>query len=304
MVDKDGIERPEKLDDNILEIKNETRKVKFDDKYNYKVRNIFFRGWSWLIRALAIIFFNPFMVLKYNMWTFGVNNQKSLKHKPFIITCNHVHLFDDVSIGSNLFAGRKIYFTTLDRNIKRPWIGFWLRSLGGIPIPAHSLSGMKKFNEDIAEILRDGKPVLYNPEGSLWPCYREIRPYKRGAFSMAAKNNVPVLPLVIVFKRKKKRNGKFKYTINFAMCKPIYPDKTLPDEKSQSEKMMQQTYEVTKRVAKEWYEMQDCGFGDEKIHRKLTPGRNLTFIDDHWVITEDRKKNKNAKVLETYTSKN
>lgn len=43
MLDKDGIERPEKLDENILQIKNVKRKVRFDDKYNFRPRNIFFR---------------------------------------------------------------------------------------------------------------------------------------------------------------------------------------------------------------------------------------------------------------------
>lgn len=290
MIDKDGIERPDKLDDNILEVKNDKRKLKFDGKYNYKPRSIFFRMWAGFFRGLTICVFNPFMVLRFHMWTFGSDNGKALKGKPFIITCNHVHVFDDVSIGSNLFCWRKFYFTTLDRNIKRPMVGFFLRSLGGVPIPAHSLSGMKKFNEDISEILSKNKPVLYNPEGSLWPYYREIRPYKRGAFVTAVKNDVPVLPLAVLFKRKKKRNGKYRYYMYFAMCKPVYADKTLPDEKSQSEKLMQQVYETTKRVTREWYEIQDCGFGDEKVHRVLKPGKTLAFEDDQWIVLEDKKK--------------
>lgn len=292
MVDKDGIIRPEKLDDNIMVIKNETRKVKFDDTYSYKPRNIFFRTWAFVFRLIVIAFFNPFMVLNYKMWTFGGKNKKGLKNKSFIITCNHAHLFDDVSIGTNLFCWRKIYFTTLDRNIKRPMIGFFLRSLGGIPIPSSSISGMKKFNDDVSALIKKKKPILYNPEGSLWPYYREIRPYKRGAFSMAVKNDVPVLPLVILFKQWKKKNGKTKHRLYFAMCKPIEIDKTLPDEKSQSEKMMEQTVEVTTRVAREWYEMQDCGYGDEKIKRKLYPKKNLFFENDQWIVTDGKRSKK------------
>ncbi len=289
MVDKDGIERPDCLDGHIMEIKNETRKVKFDGDYDYKPRNIFFRMWAAFFRALAIMVFNPFMVLYYNMWTYGAKNRKLLKDKKCIITSNHCSYLDNLSIGTNLFCWRKIYFATLDRNIKRPMIGFFLRSLGGIPIPSNSISGMKKFNEDVSEIIQKGHPVLYNPEGSMWPLYREIRPFKRGAFAMAVKNDVPVLPLVVLFKRKKKKNGKFKYYLNFAMCQPIYPDNTIPDEKSRSEKMMQQTFEVTTRVAKEWYEIQDCGFGDEKYHRVLRPGKDLTFQQDKWIVLNEKK---------------
>ena len=289
MIDKDGINRPDKVDENVLEIKNTTRKVKFDDTYNFRPRNIFFRMWAAFFRGLAITFFNPFMVLNFKMRTFGGKNKNALKGKPFIMTCNHVHLFDDVSIGTNLFCWRKIYFTTLQQNIQRPMIGFFLRSLGGIPIPATSISGTRKFNQDLSDILKKNKPILYNPEGSLWPYYREIRPYKRGAFSMAVKNDVPVLPMVLLFKRKKKRNGKFKYRLYFAICSPIYADKSLPDEKSRSEKLMQQTYDVTKRVATEWYQIQDCGFGDEIISRKLRPGKDLFFEDDQWIVTERKR---------------
>jgi len=284
MIDKDGILRPDLTDMHVLEIKNETSKVCFDKKYSFRPRNIFFRAWSAFFRGLAIAVFNPVMVLKYRMYSFGNKNKKKLRGKPFIMTCNHVHMFDDLSIGSNVFCWRKIYFTTLDRNIKRPCIGFFLRSLGGIPIPGTSLSGMKKFNEDIAELLKKKKPVLYNPESALWPYYREVRPYKRGAFATAVKNNVPVLPLAVLFKRKKKRNGKFKYRMYFAICNPVEIDKTLPDERSQSEKLMKTVYETTCRVVKEWYEIQDCGFGDELVHQKLKPGRDLDFVDDKWIV--------------------
>lgn len=290
MIDKDGILRPDALDGHVMEIKNETREVVFDEHYSFRPRNIFFRTWSAIFRALAICVFNPYMVFDRHMTTFCSISKKELKKNAFVMTCNHVSYLDDLSIGTNLFAYRKIYFTTLDRNIRRPAIGFFLRSLGGIPIPAESLSGMKKFNEDVSTLLKKGKPVLYNPEGALWPNYREIRPFKRGAFTMAVKNDVPVLPIVMLFKAKKKKNGKLKYKYNFAICKPVYVDKSLPDERSRSQKLMDEVYETTKRVAKEWYEIQDCGFGDELNSRKLRPHKDLIFVDDHWIVKEHPNK--------------
>lgn len=284
MIDKDGILRPDSLDGHVMEIKNQTREVKFDETYSFRPRNIFFRAWAAFFRALAICVFNPYMVLKYHMVTFNGHSQRKLRKKAFIVTCNHVSYFDDLSIGTNLFAWRKIYFTTLDSNIRRPAIGFFLRSLGGIPIPAESLSGMKKFNEDVSTLLKKKKPVLYNPEGSLWPNYREIRPFKRGAFTMAVKNDVPVVPIVLLFKAKKKKNGKMSYKYNFAICNPVEIDKSLPDERSQSQKMMETVYETTKRVAEEFYAIQNCGFEGDENKPILKPGKDLTFKDDHWIV--------------------
>lgn len=286
MIDRDGIERPDSVDAHVMQIKNQTRTVKFDNTYDFRPRNVFFRMWAATFRALAISVFNPYMLFNRHMVTFGGENKKKMRHKPFIMTSNHVSYFDDLSIGTNLFAWRKIYFTTLDQNIRRPAIGFFLRSLGGIPIPVESISGMKKFNEDITYLLKKGKPVLYNPEGSLWPNYRDIRPFKRGAFTMAVKNDVPVLPIVLLFKRRKKRNNKYKYYFHFAICKPVEIDKSLPDEHSRSEKLMKTVYETTQRVAQEWYEIQNCGFDGDENKPVLKPGKELKFKDDKWIVTQ------------------
>ncbi len=293
MIDRDGFVRPDSASEHIMEIKNQNRKVKFDGNYPYKPRNIFFRAWAAFFRGLAICVFNPVMVLKYGLYAFGEDNRKFLRRKPFIMTVNHVSFLDDLAIGTNVFSWRKIYFTTLEQNIRRPAIGFFLRSLGGIPIPAQSIEGTKKFNEDISKILKSGKPVLYNPEGSLWPKYRGVRDFKRGAFSTAVKNDVPVLPIVALFKRKHLMNGKYSYKIYFAICKPVFFDKTL-DEHAASLKLKNQVYETTKRVAKQWYEIQDCGFGDEKVSRQLQPNKNLFFEDDQWIVRIDAHEAKRA----------
>lgn len=294
MIDKDGFERPDQANEHMLEMKHQTRRVKFDEKYSYRPRNIFFRAWAAFFRGLAICVFNPVMVIKNGMFAFGTENRKKMRGKGFVMTCNHVSMMDDVAIGSNIFCWRKMYYTTLEQNIRRPAVGFFLRSLGGIPIPTQSIAGTKKFNEDVSYLLNKNKPVLYNPEGSLWPKYREVRTFKRGAFVTAVKNDVPVLPIVALFKRRKKRNGKFKYKMYFAICKPVYADKELT-ERDASEKLRLQVQETTKRIAKEWYEIQDCGFGDEKISRQLQPNKNLFFEDDQWIVTINAHERKRSK---------
>lgn len=266
MIDRDGFERPDNFDDHMMEIKNTNRYVSFDGKYPFRPRNIFFRAWAAFFRAFAICFFNPFARLFYRIKINGKEKLKAFKGKGFIMTINHVHLMDDLCVGTNLFPLRKIYFTTLSLNIKRPMIGFWLRSLGGIPIPNESISGNRKFNEDITYLLKHNKPVLYNPEGSLWFNYREIRPFKRGAFVMAVRNDVPVIPIVLTFRRKLKRNKKFKYYITYTICDPAYHDKNL-SEKEASEKLMTQVHDLTAKTAEEFYKNNNCGFDDKDKKR-------------------------------------
>ena len=275
-------------------VKKGKRKVKFDETYPFYPRNIFFRIWAAIFRGAAICVFNPYMYFKRGLYRYGYNKIPKLDNKGFVMTCNHVHVLDDLSVGTNLFAWRKIYFTTLEQNVQRKMIGFYLRSLGGIPIPNSSLSGMKKFNEDISLILKKKKPVLFNPEASMWPFYREIRPFKRGAFQAAVKNDVPLLPIVALFKRKKRKNGKFKYNIVFAICDIMYPDHSIADERERSEKLKDDAYAICKRVAEEWYAIQDCGFEDEVGLPKLRK-RDLKFVDNHWILKDKAKKRYNLK---------
>ena len=260
MIDRDGIERPDKFDQHMRPITHDTRKIKFDDKYSYRPRNIFFRMWAGFFRALVICVLNPIFHFKYKMKVYGKKNMKKLRKKGFIIACNHCFLFDDLGIGVNVFPFRKVYFGALDRSMRRPLVGFYLRSLGGIPIPSSSLSGMKKFNEDVGYLLRKNKPVIIDPEGSLWPYYRDIRPFKRGAFSLAVKNDVPVLPMVLTFKRKQKKNGKFKYKVYYTACEPVYANSEILEERKRIEDVLNRTRQIMIDTADEFYKSQDCGF--------------------------------------------
>jgi len=263
MIDRDGIERPDNPSEHMLTIKNTNRKVKFDENYSFRPRNIFQRMWLRFFRRLAITVFHVHWDFAQSVKLRNKKNLMGLRKKGFVIVVNHVNLFDDVSVCSTIFHWRMVYFTTLEQNIRRPMIGFYLRSLGGIPIPVSSVSGMRKFESDVSELLKKGIPVIYNPETALWPYYREIRPFKRGAFSMAVKSDVPILPITITFKRKKKRNGKFKYKMFLNIGTLIERDKNLSDKEA-SEKLMNDTHEYMSKVAKEFYESEKCGFDDEK----------------------------------------
>lgn len=263
MIDQDGIERPDDADHHMKPLKKGKRRVKFDENYNYRIRNPFYRLWTAIYRVFAIIVIKPWMMLSNRIKVYNKKYIKQLRGKAFVCVVNHVEYKDVLCVGTNIFYWRKIYFTTLKENIERSVVGFFLRTLGGIPIPSESLSGMRKFEEDCSYLFRHKKPIVYNPEGSLWPKYRGLRPFKRGAFVAAVKNDVPVLPIAITFKRKKKRNGKYKYKLFYHLCEPIYVDHTLETEREKSDKLLKQSYDVMEKTITEFYKNNDCGFDDE-----------------------------------------
>lgn len=264
MIDKDGIERPDDPNAHMKPIRKGRRHVKFDEHYNYRIRNPFYRFWTAFFRQICITILNPWLYMSNRIKIYNRKHLKQLRKKAFVCVVNHVDVIDDLCVGANIFYWRKVYFTTIKENIKRSVVGFFLRTLGGIPIPTGSVSGMRKFEEDCSYLLQHGKSIIYNPEGSLWPHYRELRPFKRGAFLTAVKNEVPVLPIAVTFKRKKKLNGKYKYKLFYTLCEPIYVDDSLETEKEKSEKLLKQAHSVMEKTIKDFYNNNDCGFDEQK----------------------------------------
>ena len=87
----------------------------------------------------------------------------------------------------------------------------------------------EEFFEQINKALLDGKTVHMYPEASLWPYYKKLRPFKKGAFKMAVDTNCPIIPIVYTFEEP---TGIFelykkKKCIHAKVLEPVYPDNSL-----------------------------------------------------------------------------
>ena len=107
-----------------------------------------------------------------------------------------------------------------------------MRNCNTLPLSSNKAT-MKKFIKAVDKLLQKGQLILIYPEQSMWWNYRKPKPVKKGGFTFAAKNNVPVLPCFITMEDSEYKDSDGlpvqKYTINIA--KPIYPDKnkSLPE---------------------------------------------------------------------------
>ena len=113
---------------------------------------------------------------------------------------------------------------------------------------------MKKFVKSVDTLLQDGHFVLVYPEQSMWWNYRKPKPLKKGVFTFAVKNNVPILPCFITMEDSDvvDDDGFFvqEYTIHIAP--PIYPD----NQKSAKENihnMMQSNFAIWKEIYEDTY---------------------------------------------------
>ncbi len=170
----------------------------------------------------------------------GRKNIRSIKG-GIITVSNHIHNMDATMNALASFP-RRPFFITLKSNFEIPISGFLVRALGGVPIP-ETKTALRKFNKDIEEALDKGKIIHYYPEAALWPYYHKLRPFKNGAFRLAVRKNVPIVPIIFTFKNPKgfMKLIKKKPYIRAIIEKPIYPT-------DDSNTLKEMTYEVMKNV--------------------------------------------------------
>lgn len=124
----------------------------------------------------------------------------------------------------------------------------FLHMVGGVPIPPaeSGMAAMKQFNLAFDEFHQRGYSFHIFPEAAKWEEYRYLRPFQKGAFTMAYKYNMPIIPTIIVFRP---RTGIFrlfgpaeKPLMTVRVCEPVVPDTTQP-RKNEVERMLVTAHE-------------------------------------------------------------
>lgn len=157
----------------------------------------------------------------------GKENLEKVKDIGVITISNHVHILDCTMIGITNIP-RKVYFASLESNFKIPVVNILIRLLNTIPIP-NKRKNKERFVKTIDDILQSGKIVHFCPEGSLWPYYTKLRSSKKGAFEFAFRNQMPILPFVITFRKADKwyHIGKKKPCVTLNILEPEYINEKL-----------------------------------------------------------------------------
>lgn len=189
----------------------------------------------------------------------GIENMNALKSGA-IITCNHFNAFDSFAIQiayeqSNQ-CKRKLYRVIREGNYTNfpGFYGMLMRNCYTFPLSSNK-DTMRKFMHSMDAVLQHGDFMVVYPEQSMWWNYRKPKPLKKGAFTFAAKNNVPVLPCFITMEDSDilGKDGFYvqEYTIHIAPA--IYPD----PEKSRAanvDRMKEENFEVWKQIYETSYE--------------------------------------------------
>jgi 1-acyl-sn-glycerol-3-phosphate acyltransferase len=113
-----------------------------------------------------------------------------------VIVSNHTLLFDP-GIIAHAIAPRRTYFTMLEETALIPWLGTFVRLLGGVPIPEH-LNALRTLDSAARTALRYTGFIHFFPEGELYRENQEVYPFYPGAFLLACRLGVPVVPVTTV----------------------------------------------------------------------------------------------------------
>jgi 1-acyl-sn-glycerol-3-phosphate acyltransferase len=130
---------------------------------------------------------NPFLRLDISGYT--VRNPR----RPYVVVSNHQSLAD-IPLISHLpwemkWVGKKELFRV-------PFAGWMMRLAGDIPLDRQSPRSGAKVLLQAASILKQKCSVIFFPEGTRSPDAR-IGRFSDGAFHLALRAQVPILPLVV-----------------------------------------------------------------------------------------------------------
>lgn len=170
-----------------------------------------------------------------------------------ITIANHCYRHDCASVLTSIHGSHHMRIPMFAPNF-RTKDQFYLRIIGGIPIPAPEagMSAMKAFNNAFDEFHRRGYWFHIFPEAKRWDWYKPLRPFQKGAFTMSYKYQMPLIPFAVTYRERKGVwrlfGSKDEPCVQVVMGVPIYPDTSQP-RAAETERLLNETHKTICRLA-------------------------------------------------------
>ena len=221
---------------------------KFSSKIKNKIANHF--GARFFDKMIA----NRQLIIKEVR---GIENFTAVKGGK-IVTCNHFSVGDNYAVWVALrdhMDGKLLYKVIREGNYTNPPkpFGLFMRHCNTLPLSSQK-STMVKFMKAFSTLLQRGETILIYPEQGMWWNYRKPRPMQDGAFSLAVRNNTPVVPIFITMEDSDMldADGFFVQEYTLHILPAIYPDETLSPIAAKKD-MKKKNYEAWVKVYEDFY---------------------------------------------------
>lgn len=234
--------------------------VLMPDKVDYLNKKLSSRIGTYFANRAAVRYYEneikkgDFIIKEIN----GIENYKGVDGGA-VITCNHFSVYDNYAIyraiREFLPKGHQLYKVIREGNYTnfKGLYGYFFRHCNTLPLSSNPKT-MMLFMQATDTLLRRGEKILIYPEQAMWWNYRKPRPMKNGAFRMAVKSKVPVIPAFITMEDTDKLDANGfniqAYTVWF--MPPIYPKEELSD-KENAEYLKMSNYNCWKELYEKVY---------------------------------------------------
>ncbi|MDD3905114.1 MAG: lysophospholipid acyltransferase family protein [Candidatus Omnitrophica bacterium] len=137
--------------------------------------------------AKAVVGLNPY-------WHIKVSGLEHIdKNRTYIVVANHQSLADIIIV---YLIRMQFKWVAKDSLFNLPFVGWCMSLAKHIKLERGDFGSIKKVYREAAGWLRGGMSVLFFPEGTRSNT-GEMRDFQNGAFKLAIKEKVPVLPVSI-----------------------------------------------------------------------------------------------------------
>ena len=212
-------------------IRGELKDIKFDGTYTYLDKSLKFKIMHILIYLTTWLLAFPLNRIRFGLRIEGrekIRRNRKLFANGMMTVCNHVHRWDMICV---LQAMRyRMAWIPMYAQPFRGKDGYLMKYIGGLAIPDEH-SGLRKFDKALNELHAGKKWFHIFPESCSWRFYAPLRPFKIGAFNMAYRFAIPVVPLMISFRPRtgwRKLFGNGEPLITIRVGDPILPDLSAP----------------------------------------------------------------------------
>lgn len=208
------------------------REVTVDENYPYLMTSFREKFFHFLVYLGIFTIVFPFQKIRYGLKIEGKQNlrkNRALLKNGAITVANHVYRWDFLAVVQAVatLGKRRIWFPALADNLNTK-DALQIRSAGGIPIPNQGMGATRRFYEAFDNLVSRKKWIHVFPESCRWNWYEPIRPFMTGAFDMAYRYNLPVVPMAISFRPLTGWRKLFfkEPLVTISVGEPILPDKT------------------------------------------------------------------------------
>ena len=224
------------------------RGIVFDKDYPYVDYSKGFAFKRFWVRLLLRLIVFPMSKIRMGIRIKGKGNLKRYKEllsKGAVTVSNHVHMWDYICVMKAVHNFKWPFLLSWDKNVNGD-SGPLVRMVGGIPIPLNDNEATVAFTKAIEKLLSEGNFLQIYAEGSMWEYYTPIRPFKRGAASIAIKNSVPILPMAFSYRKPgwiRRKIFKQLALFNLNIGEPILPNPDLT-KTAQIDEMTERAHEA------------------------------------------------------------